>query len=87
MMRYIQKKDCEIFKTDNEWMIFNSNEFMVTTVNEVGGFCWSLLREECSISEMVQAINKQYVLEEPIEKDIELFLSNLMDCGLIEHAS
>jgi hypothetical protein len=85
MTNYIRKEDYEVFELDDEWMILNSGDFTVTVLNEVGGFCWSLLDESCSVPDMVQAITDQYELNgKSIEGDIELFLANLYQCGLVE---
>ncbi len=88
MASFIRKEAYEVIELDGEWIILNSQDFMVTTLNEVGGFCWSILGEECTVPQIIQAIRTHYVLEdESIEQDIEVFLANLMDCGLIQHAS
>lgn len=88
MTSYIHKEKFEVLELDGESVILNSEAFMVTTLNEVGGFCWSLLHEACTIRQIVQTVRTHYVIEdESIEQDIARFVTHLMDCGLIRHAS
>ncbi|RBP03171.1 PqqD family protein [Rossellomorea aquimaris] len=85
MTNYIRKGEYEVFELDDEWMILNSADFTVTVLNEVGGFCWSLLDSKCSVQEMIHAIQNQYDIKEmPIEEDVISFLSCLLQCGLVE---
>ena len=89
MTNYIRKDEYEVFELDDEWMILNSNDFTVTVLNEVGGFCWSMLHHKCSVQDMVLAINNHYEIKEmSIEDDIESFMASLLQYGLVEsHAS
>jgi hypothetical protein len=88
MTSFIRKEEYDVIELDGEWIILNSDDFMVTSLNEVGGFCWSLLHAECTTQQIIQTIKTHYETEEAsIEQDIEVFLANLMDCGLIRHAS
>lgn len=88
MTSYIHKEKFEVLELDGESVILNSDAFMVTTLNEVGGFCWSLLHEACTIQQIIQTVRTHYAIEdEAIEQDIEQFVTHLMDCELIRHAS
>jgi hypothetical protein len=44
MTSFIRKEEYEVIELDGEWIILNSSDFMVTSLNEVGGYCWSLLQ-------------------------------------------
>jgi formylmethanofuran dehydrogenase subunit A len=87
MTSYIRNDDFEAVELDEEWIILNSQAYTVTTLNEVGVYCWELLREKQTIDKMIQSIKGQYTLEEEIETDIEFFLTDLIRCGLVEHES
>lgn len=88
MASFIRKENYEVIELDGEWIILNSHDYTVTTLNGVGGFCWSLLRDETTVEQIIQTIRTHYRLEDKsIEQEIEVFLSNLLNCGLIKHAS
>jgi hypothetical protein len=88
MTTYIRKEGLEVIELDGNWIILNALEFKVTTLNEVGGFCWSLLSEECTIQQIIQVLQNHYEIEnECIEQDIEGFVAHLLDCGLVRNAS
>jgi hypothetical protein len=87
MTEYVRKNDYEAVQLDLEWIILNTDAFTVIKLNEIGGFCWSLLGEVQSIDSIVQAIRMEYeFVEEAVEQDIEAFLTELMEQGLVEHA-
>ncbi|WP_411332961.1 PqqD family protein [Metabacillus indicus] len=82
---YKQAPDCETVEVDGEWIILHTENFTVTKLNESGGLCWSLLKEETSadvLLESIRTLSAHYT-----ETDIQLFLDELTSCGLIEHAS
>jgi hypothetical protein len=87
MKAYIRKSDYEAVELDLECMIINTDAFTVIKLNEVGGFCWSLLAEVQSVDSIVQAIRREYeFVEETVEQDIEAFLTELMEQGLAQDA-
>jgi hypothetical protein len=84
---YIRKSNYESVELDGEWIILNTEGYTITKLNEVGGFCWSLLSSSQTIDSMVQALLDQYkIADEAVEEDIESFLADMMECGLIQHA-
>jgi hypothetical protein len=85
MTTYIRKEEFDTVELDDEWIILNMEAYTVTTLNEVGGFCWKLLREKQTTTTIVQAIEQEYATEESIQKDIEVFLSTLVQCGLLKY--
>lgn len=88
MIKYIRKQNIETTQLDGEWLILDSLEYTITTLNGVGGYCWELLREEQTICSIIQSLKEQYLLkEELIQQDIESFLSELIKCGLVKDAS
>jgi hypothetical protein len=87
MTQYIQKNNYETTKLDDEWIILNTDNYTITKLNDLGGFCWTLLQETQTINSLHQAIESEYNLtNEKIESDIETFLSDLIKYGLINDA-
>lgn len=85
MVHFIQKNSFEATHIEDEWIILDTDQFTVTRLNELGGFCWLKLREAQSVETLREAIDQEYGAE--CEKDaIDKFLSDLMKCGLISHA-
>lgn len=87
MNQYVHKNNYEVTQLDDEWLILNTDNFTVTKLNALGGFCWSLLHEAQTIDSIIEAIKKNYDLtNENVRQDIDVFLSDLIQCGLIENA-
>lgn len=87
MTHYKQKENFDITQLDGEWIILNANNFTVTKLNEMGGFCWSLLKEKQTVESIVQSIKEDCDDEHSVEAaDIEHFLKELIECGLVVHA-
>jgi Coenzyme PQQ synthesis protein D (PqqD) len=87
---YMQRSECEATQLEDEWVILDTHFYTITKINEVGGFCWSLLTQPRSLDMLVQAVEEEYNAElstETVKQDIEKFLSDLMSYGLVEHAS
>ncbi|PGL70340.1 PqqD family protein [Bacillus sp. AFS055030] len=89
MDKYIRNEQYDVTTNfDNEWIILNTDKFTVTKINEIGGFCWSLLKQPQSIDTLVQAIKQEYEeVNESVEEDIHHFLSELLTLNLINYAS
>jgi Coenzyme PQQ synthesis protein D (PqqD) len=88
--KYVQRSQCEATQLEDEWVILDTHLYTITKINDVGGFCWSLLTQPKSLEMLVDAVSGEYRAEskrETIHQDIEKFLSDLMSCGLVEHAS
>lgn len=88
MIHYIQCKNLEATKIEDEWLILNSNDFTITKLNEVGGFCWSLLHEKQSVDSIIEAVQASFYGTENISKtEIEEYLVDLKKYGLIQHVT
>jgi enolase len=88
MVTVVQKKNYEASQFDDEWVILNTDEYTVTKVNEVGGFCWTLLESEQTIESIAQAVRKKFEIEDvqvAFEQDIEDFLTELHQYGLVSY--
>ena len=84
---YIRNNNCEAVQLDHEWIILNTDHYTATKLNEIGGCCWSLLKNAQTVQSLLQEIEKEYVLcSESVEQDIRQFLDELLQCGLIQYA-
>jgi len=87
MTKYIQRAEYETTQLDDEWVVLNPEEFTVTKLNKIGGYCWQLLRESQSVESIMLSIENEQSSDEKIEQvDVEHFLHELMKCGLVVHA-
>lgn len=85
---YMQINNYEAIQLDEEWIILNTDDFTMTKLNAVGGFCWSILEQNQTLPSLVQAVHENYVaVSETIEKDLQEFLFELIQCGLIKYAT
>ncbi|MFB3161350.1 PqqD family protein [Neobacillus sp. 179-J 1A1 HS] len=90
MTHFIQKGNVEATELDGEWIILNTEQYTITKLNGVGGLCWSLLNEVQTVDTLTNSLVEEYKAvqtKEHIKQDIEEFLSNLTQCGLIEHVN
>ncbi|MDR7073352.1 PqqD family protein [Fictibacillus barbaricus] len=91
MKTFIQQKQCDATLLDDELIIVDTRYHTITKLNHVGGFCWSLLSEPLTIDFLVNAVKQKYDIEDSqqlkVQQDLERFLSELMNCGLVNHAS
>ncbi|WNB92476.1 PqqD family protein [Bacillus sp. NEB1478] len=90
MKTFIQQKQCDVTLLDDELIILDTQYHTITKLNHVGGFCWSLLSEPVTIDLLVDAVRKKYDIEDSqlkVQQDLERFLSELIKCGLVKHAS
>ena len=85
MVQFIQKNSFEATQIEDEWIILDTDQYTVTRLNDLGGFCWSKLREVQTVDSLHTAIDQEYGAE--CEKDsIDKFLVELKKYGLIRHA-
>ncbi|MEH7304667.1 PqqD family protein [Neobacillus drentensis] len=89
MNQYIQSGNCEATELDGEWIILNSTQFTITKLNEVGGHCWSMLKEAQTVDTLTQTLLEKFSIRENLEQikmDMEEFVENLVQYGLINYA-
>jgi hypothetical protein len=87
--QYMQTANCEATELDGEWIILNPNQYTITKLNDIGGFCWSLLSDVQTVESMTQLIMEKFPAvesERRVKKDIEVYLEHLLQCGLIQYA-
>lgn len=88
MKRYIRKQDFETTVLDDEWLILDSQAYTITTLNEVGGYCWDLLSTQRTVYEISNSLQKRYTFTtKSVEEDIANFLTDLMKYGLVKYAN
>jgi hypothetical protein len=85
MTRYVQKGKYESTELDGEWIILNTDDYTITKLNEVGGICWSLLNEVQTVDTLSESLLVNFTggNVEQVKNDIQEFLVNLVQCGLI----
>jgi hypothetical protein len=87
MTQYLRMNDYESIELDMEWIILNTDEYTLTKLNGVGGFCWSLLGTAQTVSSISAAVRKEYQsVDESVEADVEAFLQEMISRGLVQHA-
>ena len=87
MVQYIRKSDYETVEFDGEWVILNTDCYTVTKLNDIGGQCWSLLGEAQTVESLSKAIEQNYgTVGQELNSNIETFLAELMEYGLIQYA-
>jgi hypothetical protein len=90
MTHFIQKGNVEAIELDGEWIILNTEQYTITKLNGVGGLCWSLLNKIQTVETLTNSLVEEYKAvqnKEQVKQDVEEFLSNLSECGLIEHVN
>ncbi|WP_025028644.1 PqqD family protein [Caldalkalibacillus mannanilyticus] len=87
MIQYIRTPNFEETILDDEWVILNTDNHSITRLNDIGGFCWTLLSEPQTFKSIMEAIHQEYdIQDQSIEEDIQRFLEDLIECGLIRDA-
>ncbi|NOV00225.1 PqqD family protein [Paenibacillus planticolens] len=87
MTEYVRMNDYESIQLEMEWIILNTDEFTLTKLNEVGGYCWSLLGIPQTVSSISEAVRKEYESAcETVEEDVEAFLKDMVGRGLVQYA-
>lgn len=84
MQQYTRKSNYETTHFDDEWIVLNTDNYTLTKLNETGGFCWSLLNEVQTVESLSNFIVHNYGAEfDHVKEDVELFLKDLLKCGLV----
>ncbi|MEH7419050.1 PqqD family protein [Neobacillus drentensis] len=89
MTQYIQKGNYETTELDGEFIILNTDEYTITKLNDVGGYCWSRLNKVQTVATLTKNLIEKFSINEDetqVERDMEEFLENLLQCGLIQYA-
>lgn len=81
-----RRPDAEAVQLGNDWLILHADQYTVTTLNEMGSVCWSLLRQGRSVRELAEEVCRRYeTSREEAERDIQAFIDHLLTLGLVVH--
>jgi hypothetical protein len=73
---------------DDKQLIVHTDHFTATRLNEVGSYCWTLLKEPQTLDSIVAHLQERYrISAATAREDAENFLGQLTRFGLVEHAS
>lgn len=87
MTQYVRMNNYESIELDTEWIILNTDEYTLTKLNGVGGFCWSLLGNAQTIDTIADAVRNEFQsVHSDVETDVEVFLHDMMNRGLVQLA-
>lgn len=90
---YIRKKDRDTVEVEDEdsLMIIDTDDSTVTRLNGTGSQCWALLKERQSSESLARSLiteQKQVTGDNELSRlssDIQIFLDEMVHCGLIEN--
>jgi hypothetical protein len=88
MTYYIQKGNYDATELDGEWIILNTDQYTITKLNDVGGYCWTLLKEVQTVDSLLNSVTKRFTYSangQQVKEDLEDFLDNLLQCELIQY--
>jgi hypothetical protein len=84
--RYIRKIGFETVWLDEEWIVIDTERLMVTRLNDAGWHVWTLLGSMQTVDSLVQHLRRDFdAAPEIVAADVEMFLAELSQCGLLEH--
>lgn len=73
---------------DGEWVLLDSQRYVVTKLNAVGGWIWSRLKEGATLEMLVIDLVSEYEIDEAAARtDITAFVERLSESGMIEHVA
>jgi hypothetical protein len=77
----------EEMEVEKEWVLLHADRFTITRINELGGFCWSMLEQPISFEALTKGVTQRFhVPEEEASRDMEMFLKELMAYDLVKRA-
>lgn len=69
---------------DNETVLLNVETGIYFGLDEIGTRIWSLLKDECSVEDIIRQLLDEYDIERALlEADMASFLNSLLAKGLI----
>lgn len=90
MSRFIQNGNYDVTELDQEYFIFNQEQFTVTRLNQMGSFCWQQLEQAQTVDSLYEAVKTHFHVtdsEEVVKEDLAAFLLELENCRLLRHVS
>lgn len=78
----------EAVEMDGEWIVLDAEKYLVTKLNEIGGWIYTRIQAGDWLAQLAQAMSQEYdISEEQATKDILAFADQLIACGLIENVA
>ncbi|QMV43239.1 PqqD family protein [Cohnella cholangitidis] len=78
----------EAVEMDGEWIVLDAEKYLITKLNEVGGWIYARIQAGDGLDRLAQAMIDEYgISEEQARNDILVFAAQLIDCGLIENVA
>lgn len=78
----------EAVEMDGEWIVLDAQKYLVTKLNDVGGWIYTRIKEGDTLEMLVQSMIEEYdISEEQSQSDILVFVEQLIQCGLVEHVA
>lgn len=73
---------------DGEWVVLDAERYVVTKLNETGGFLWNLIKQGATMVMLTDALAEAYGVEpEQAAADVTAFVAHLKEAGLIRDAA
>lgn len=73
---------------DGEWVVLDGERYVVTKLNESGGFLWNLIKQGATFSMLTEALVEAYgVSSDQAATDVTAFVAHLKEVGLIQDAA
>ncbi len=78
----------EAVEMDGEWIVLDAEKYLVTKLNEVGGWIYSRIQAGDTLDMLVKSMSGEYeISEEQARSDILVFMAQLVECGLVENVA
>lgn len=73
---------------DGEWVVLDAERYVVTKLNESGGFLWNLIKQGATFGMLTEALEDAYAISpEQAAADVTAFVAHLKEVGLIRDAA
>jgi hypothetical protein len=83
---YIRRIGFETVWLDEEWIVIDTERLLVTRLNDVGWHIWTLLGSKQTVDSLAEHLRQDFdAAPDTVTSDVELFLDELRQCGLLEH--
>ena len=85
-IKYECVKNVSIVEIDNEWIVMDTEKFMITKLNDIGAHILEEIREQKEIKDIIKNVAANYDIDLNIARsDVLIFLEELKQVGLIQN--
>lgn len=71
---------------NGEWVVLDAENYLVTKLNETGGWIYNQLREGHPVETVIEAMTATYdITSEQASLDVKMFIEQLVRYGLFVH--